>query len=144
MWQYEYRAEASVAADVVWKLWADVEGWVSWDTSLAKADIDGPFAVGAVISMTPVDDDVVRVRIAEVVEGELFVDEADFGDITVRTSHRVERLDRERAVIVYRTEITGPGADTAGPEIGPAITGDFPDKVSALIALAEADGQRAG
>ena len=137
MWEYEYRAEASVPADVVWKLWTDVEGWVSWDPSLAKAEIDGPFAVGAVISMTPVADDVVRVRIAEVVEGELFADEADFGDITIRTIHRIERLEGERLLIVYRTEITGPGADIAGPEVGPAITGDFPDKVSALIALAE-------
>lgn len=137
MWQYECRAEATVPADVVWKLWTDVEGWVSWDASLAKAHVDGPFAVGAVISMIPIADDEVRVRIAEVVEGEAFVDEADFGDITIRTIHRIERLDAERVAIVYRTEITGPGADTAGPEIGPAITGDFPDKVSALIALAQ-------
>jgi hypothetical protein len=34
-------------------------------------------------------------------------------------------------------EITGPQADELGPELGPAITSDFPDTVASLIARAE-------
>ena len=66
--------------------------------------------------MVPVGDEPVELRIAEVVEPELFVDEADLGEIVVRTIHRVERLERQRIRVTYRMEITGPAADTVGPQ----------------------------
>jgi hypothetical protein len=34
-------------------------------------------------------------------------------------------------------EITGPAAETEGPEIGPEISGDFPQVLAALAARAE-------
>jgi hypothetical protein len=40
--------------------------------------------------------------------------------------------------VIYRTEITGPAADQVGPQLGPAITGDFPEVLAALVNLAEA------
>jgi hypothetical protein len=55
----------------------------------------------------------------------------------VRTLHRVERLEDERNRVVYRMEITGPAADSVGPELGPQISGDFPDTLAALIQHAE-------
>jgi hypothetical protein len=39
--------------------------------------------------------------------------------------------------ITYRTEITGSAADQVGPQLGPAITADFPDVLAALVHLAE-------
>jgi hypothetical protein len=33
---------------------------------------------------------------------------------------------------VYRMEITGPEADTVGADLGPQISGDFPDVLAAL------------
>ena len=35
------------------------------------------------------------------------------------------------------TEISGPAADQVGPQLGPAITADFPQVLAALAALAE-------
>jgi hypothetical protein len=40
--------------------------------------------------------------------------------------------------VTYRMEITGPAADTLGPEIGPQISGDFPEVLERLARLAEA------
>jgi hypothetical protein len=52
----------------------------------------------------------------------------------VTTVHRlVPEADGTR--IVYRTEITGPDADQVGPQLGPAITADFPDVLAKLAAL---------
>jgi len=90
--------------------------------------------------MTPKGDDAVELAIVEAVEPTLFVDEADGGDFVVRTTHRVEPLDAERNRVVYRMEITGPAADTVGPQIGPEISGDFPQVLAALVALAEQRG----
>ena len=54
----------------------------------------------------------------------------------LRTTHRVERIAAGRSRITYRMEITGPAADTVGPEIGPEISGDFPQVLKALAARA--------
>jgi hypothetical protein len=37
-------------------------------------------------------------------------------------------------------EITGPGADDVGPQIGPGITADWPETMAALSRLAETRG----
>ena len=87
--------------------------------------------------MTPIGAEPVELRIAEAVEPELFVDEAELGEIVVRTLHRVERLDHERARVTYRMEITGPAADTLGPQIGTEISADFPQTLAALVERAE-------
>jgi hypothetical protein len=76
--------------------------------------------------------------IAEALEPELFVDEADLGEIVVRTTHRVSRFDSDRARVTYRMEISGPASDTLGPQVGPEISGDFPQTIAALVGLAEA------
>jgi hypothetical protein len=88
--------------------------------------------------MTPIGQGPIELRIAEAVEPELFVDEADFGEVVVRTTHRVRRLDGERSQVSYRMEISGPQADTLGPEIGPEISGDFPQTLAALVERAQA------
>lgn len=67
----------------------------------------------------------------------MFVDEAELGEIVVRTIHRLERLDGERARVTYRLEITGAAADTLGAQIGPEISADFPQTLAALVARAE-------
>jgi hypothetical protein len=57
--------------------------------------------------------------------------------VLVRTIHRVERLDKQRARVTCRMEISGPAADTLGPEIGPQISGDFLQVLAAQAASAE-------
>ncbi|MEV5704449.1 SRPBCC family protein [Actinoallomurus sp. NPDC052274] len=137
MWEYEHTAETVASPETVWRLWADVPGWGTWNAEIEKVEIDGPFAVGARITMTPPDDEPVVLKVVEVAENALFVDQLDAGDFVVTTTHRVEPLGDGGSRIVYRTEIDGPAADQVGPELGPAITADFPDTVAALVRLAE-------
>jgi hypothetical protein len=87
--------------------------------------------------MTPHGGDPIELRIAEAVEPRLFVDEARIEEIVVRTIQRVERLDGRRARVTYRMEITGPAADTLGPEIGREISADFAETLDNLVAQAE-------
>src|SRR5689334_1303307 len=131
-WAAEHSVETSASAEDVWRLWADVPGWPEWNADLAKAELEGEFAAGSTIRMTSRDGEVIELAIAEAAEPELFVDEVDFGSVVVRTAHRVEP-----GRIVYRMEITGPEADSVGPELGPQISGDFPDVLKALAERAE-------
>jgi hypothetical protein len=137
MWEAEHSTEMVATAQEIWSLWADVAGWPAWNADIEEIELSGPFAAGSTIRMTPIGQEPIELRIAAAVEPELFVDEADLGDILVRTMHRVERLDDERARVTYRMEITGPAADTLGPQIGPEISADFPQTLAALVERAE-------
>jgi Polyketide cyclase / dehydrase and lipid transport len=137
MWAHEESIETTASPDAIWRLWSDVPGWPEWNADIAHIEISGPFAPGSTITMTPSGQDPVELRIAEADEPNLFVDEADLDVIVVRTIHRIDPLGDDRNRITYRMEITGPEADSLGPEIGPQISGDFPDVLKALADRAE-------
>jgi hypothetical protein len=136
MWEYEHSIETDAAAEALWARWADVATWGEWNADIEQVELDGPFAVGSRITMTPRGDEPVVLRLVEVREKESFADEAEFGGVVIRTMHRLERLDADRVRITYRTEITGPAADELGPQVGAAITGDFPETMAALVRAA--------
>jgi hypothetical protein len=137
MWAAEHRIETSAAPEAIWRLWADVPRWPGWNADLALAELEGDFAAESTIRMTSQDGDSVELRIVDAVEPERFVDEADLGTVTVRTTHQVERTDSDHVRVVYRMEITGPDADTVGLQLGPQISGDFAEVLQALAERAE-------
>jgi uncharacterized protein YndB with AHSA1/START domain len=137
MWSIEHSIETTAAPETIWRLWSDVDGWPRWNADLDRVELSGPFAQGSAITMFPREDDPIELTIAEADEPEGFTDQADLGPVVVRTAHRVERLGDTRSRIVYRMEITGPEADTLGPQIGPEITADFPEVLDKLAAVAE-------
>jgi hypothetical protein len=137
VWVYEHGIETSAAPEAIWQLWADVENWGRWNADIEKIEIRGPFAAGGEITMTAAGQDPVRLRIAELAEQELFVDEADIDGLLLPTTHRLDRLDQHRTRVVYRMEITGAAADEIGPQIGPAITADWPETMASLVGLAQ-------
>jgi hypothetical protein len=137
MWATEHSVETSAAPEEIWRLWADVDGWPKWNGDIERIELRGPFAAGSRILMTPIGEEPVELRIDEAIEPDLFVDEAELGEIVVRTTHSVQPLDGERSRITYRMEITGQAADKLGPQIGPEISSDFPQTLAALVARAE-------
>ncbi|MFI0743191.1 SRPBCC family protein [Streptomyces sp. NPDC021100] len=137
MWTYEHSVETNAAPEAIWDLWADVEHWADWNADIAHIRIDGPFEAGSRIVMTPAGDDPVHLLVAEATVNELFVDEARFDGLLLRTTHRLTPGERDRTRVTYRMEITGAGADDLGPRIGPAVTADWPQTMTALVALAQ-------
>lgn len=137
MWTYEHSVETTAAPEAIWRLWVDVENWGTWNADIAAIRIDGPFREGARIVMTPAGEDPVHLVVAEAVDGELFVDEARFDGLVLRTTHRIDRGAGRPTRVTYRMEITGAGADEVGPQIGPAITADWPETVAALVKTAQ-------
>jgi hypothetical protein len=154
MWEYEHSIETTATPEALWARWTDVPTWPGWNADIEKIEIDGPFAVGAQITMTPRGSDPVLLRLTDVRTNDQFTDEAELDGITVRTTHRLDRLPTtpdpdqpdadaptaptSRTRITYRTQITGPAVHELGPQIGPAITADFPDTMAALAQAAGA------
>ena len=137
MWRTEESIETTASAEAIWRLWADVPRWPDWNADIEHVELSGPFATGGTISMTPIGQEPVELRIEDAIEPELFIDVADLGDVVVRTIHRVERVDDDRNRVTYRMEITGPAGDRMGPELGPEISGDFPQTLAALADRAQ-------
>jgi hypothetical protein len=135
MWIHEHTAETAVPRDLIWTALADIDNWTAWDTSMQEIKLNGPFAVGSTVAMTPLGQDPITSTIVEITEGTSYADETVFGGVTLRFSHTLTSLG-EGTRIVHRLEITGDAADEVGPEIGPMITADFPEAMDGLIAYA--------
>jgi hypothetical protein len=133
MWTNEQSIETAASPEAIWRLWSEVATWPDWNADIERIAISGPFAVGSTISMKPIGQDTVELRIAEVSEPDLFIDEADLGDVVVRTVHRIDPLAGGRNRVTYRMEISGSAADTVGPKLGPEISSDFPETLSGLV-----------
>jgi hypothetical protein len=136
MWSHERTAETVVPKELIWKALADIDTWTAWDTSMEAIKLNGPFAVGSQISMTPAGQEPIRSTIVEIVEFERYADETTLAGVVLRFSHTLTGLPDGGTRIVHRLEITGPAADQVGPEIGPMITSDFPEAMTGLIAHA--------
>jgi uncharacterized protein YndB with AHSA1/START domain len=138
MWTHEHTAETALAPQAVWNVLKDIDNWARWDTSMETVRLEGPFAVGTRVAMTPTGQEPITSVITAITENELYADETDLGDVILRFSHTLTRLADGGSRITHRLEITGPKAGELGPELGPAITADFPDAMRALLAYAAA------
>jgi uncharacterized protein YndB with AHSA1/START domain len=140
MWEYEHSVETTASPEALWRHLSDVATWPQWNEEVDAVDIEGPFDVGTIITMTPSGQKPVRIRLVDVRPGASFTDEMDAGDFVVRTEHRLERVtpaDSGRTRIIYRTEITGEAASHIAPELGPQIAAGFPAVLTALARQAE-------
>lgn len=133
MWAYEHSETAEVSPQSIWKAWSRVEDWGSWNSDIEEISIHGPFAAGTTFTMKPFGQDPIQMRLAEVVENEVFTDVAEIEGLVLRTAHQITPTTDGRHKITYRMEITGPAADELAPELGPQITADFPETIAALI-----------
>jgi K+ potassium transporter integral membrane domain/Histidine kinase-, DNA gyrase B-, and HSP90-like ATPase len=102
-------------------------------TASRRSRSTAPFTADTAFTMTPPGDEPIRMRLTEIVPGELFTDEMDGGDFTVRTIHRLEPATGERTRIIYRTEITGPAAGHVGPKLAVTPHGAVPSPFFLLV-----------
>jgi uncharacterized protein YndB with AHSA1/START domain len=137
MWAHEHTGETAASPEAVWRVLRDLDDWASWDTSMEWVRLQGPFRVGSEVVMKPEGQDPITSVIVEATENRVYADETDLGEVTLRFSHTLDPLASGGTVVTHRLEITGPAADTVGPDLGPAITEDFPEAMEALLARAE-------
>jgi uncharacterized protein YndB with AHSA1/START domain len=143
MWKHEESIETTATPEALWQHLSDVPTWPQWNDAIETIDIEGPFAVGTIVTITPTGQKPVRVRLVDVRPGESFTDEMDAGDFVVRTEHRLEPVTPVTPEasgltrIVYRAKITGEAASHAAAELGPQIAAGFPAELAALAKQAE-------
>jgi uncharacterized protein YndB with AHSA1/START domain len=136
MWTHEHTAETAASPEAVWRVLCDLDQWASWDTSLEWVRLQGPFRAGSQVVMKPKGQDPITSVIVEATENRVYADQTDLGGVTLRFSHTLEPLAGGGTRVIHRLEVTGSAADQVGPELGPAITEDFPQAMEALLARA--------
>jgi Polyketide cyclase / dehydrase and lipid transport len=140
MWSYEHSVDTVAKAETVFEILRDVSRWPEWNPGVERIDLDGSFASGTTGVMVIPDQGSLSFRLAWVGEGRGFEDETEIPDagVVVRVRHFLEPLAAGGTRITYRATVEGLAADALGPQIGPAVTADFPEVMAGLAARAEA------
>ncbi|WP_394792009.1 SRPBCC family protein [Rhodoferax sp.] len=133
MWQHEESIETKAAPAAVWALFADVAGWKDWNSGIEKIAIHGPFANGTTFSMQPPGEQAFTSTLIDVRPEQGFTDETVIDGTRVLVYHQIVALAPGLTQVIYRTEITGPGA----ADFGPMVTADFPEVLQSLKRQAE-------
>jgi hypothetical protein len=90
VWSTEHNRETTASPASIWRLWSNVATWREWNADIERIEMSGPFAAGSTISMSPIAQDTVELRIAEASEPNVF----------------------GRSTVTYRMEISGDFPET--------------------------------
>jgi uncharacterized protein YndB with AHSA1/START domain len=138
MWTNEHSAVTSLPPEAVWQALRSLhEGTLTYPGA-DHFELHGPFAVGTEVSVTPQGQETFQSRIVDLVENQTYADETTYGDVTLLFRHTLQPLDDGGTRVTHRLEISGPGADQVGPELGPQISGDFDESMAQLLHQAAA------
>ena len=87
--------------------------------------------------MTPAGQDRVEITVTRWEPPHVQADRVSYGGVELTFTHSfICEQTQGKSVVTTRLDIDGPGADDAGPVIGPRIAADFPQALDSLIAAA--------
>ena len=132
MWTTEYTATTPLPREAVWTALRELHSGRLTYPGADRFVLDGPFAVGSRIAVTPEGQQEMISTIVELVDNERYADVTEFGGISLLFRHTLESTD-DGTRVTHRLEISGDGADEVGPELGPQISGDFGTSMAALL-----------
>lgn len=133
-YEYEHSVVTSASPDAILALWRDPAGWPSWDTSVTRVVLDGPFAVGSGGTMHLAGQDPVAFTLTAI-DDSGFTDETPIPGGVLRFIHVVAPHENG-AIVTHRVQIDD--AAELAAQLGPAVTEDVPEAMAGLVALAEA------
>lgn len=136
MWTTSHSQDTDVPPTAVWAALRALHVGELNSPDTDRFEIHGPFAVGTQLSVTPVGQDTFRSTIVELEDDRRYADETSFGGTTLRFAHALHPRDDGGTHVTHELMISGPEADRVGPELGPQISADFPEAMTALIAFA--------
>ena len=138
MWQYEYFAETDAKAEIIWKLWSNIETWTKWDRGIEKVTLDGNFMKGSHGKIKSVDGHWMNYRLIAVEPLKSFTNESEIPgtNTVIRFIHMLQTLKKNRTKITVRVEIDGNEGDKVGKEMGPSLTSAIPETIREISELA--------
>jgi len=91
MWTRTYSVTTKeVTKEQMWKLFADVNNWHTWDDGIEQASITGPFEQGNHFQLQPKGGPRLKVSLLKTVENSLFLDVTHFPLAKMYDNHLFE------------------------------------------------------
>lgn len=92
MWSKSYSVVTKdVTAQQMWKLFADVNHWHTWDTGIEFARMEGRFEKGNFFTLRPKGGPNVKIELLETIENEMFLDVTRFPLAKMYDQHTFEQ-----------------------------------------------------
>jgi hypothetical protein len=125
---------SSASVENVWAAWTNPAEWPG--DVIVRAKIDGPFAVGAKITMRVKGHPPLRLTVTQVDAPKLWTGVAGLPGLTETIDHLIEPTD-SGTLITQRTVFTGPLASIAAPLLARELRKTFEATTAHFGRLAE-------
>lgn len=136
MWHREVPVESDLKPELVWQALIGLETGVIPKANGDRHELDGILAVGDTLTSSSEGIPPIQSTIIELVEGERFAIETNFGGLILVLRNTVSSLEGGRTRLVRRLEITGASEADQAAIAGPRISEDYPEAVAEVIAVA--------
>jgi hypothetical protein len=136
MWTRTHSITASgVTADQLWRVWADVNQWHTWQPDIEYARIDGPFAAGNTFALKPRGGPKVTIEILDAAPNRRFTDLTRFPGARMYGRH--EFVPRDGQLEIRTTmSIEGPLAFVWRKIVAEGVASGMAAQTDQLIARA--------
>jgi hypothetical protein len=132
MWTTQHTVETDLPREAVWAAIRELHEGRRNAPGADRFELNGPFAVGSIVHVTPAGQDTFESTIIDLEDGLRYADRTEFGDVVLVFAHELSDV-ADGTRVTHTLTITGPGADSTGPELGPQIAADFPEAMEALV-----------
>lgn len=136
MFNYKNKIIAELNLETLWNMYAKVENWHKWDTSIEKVDLSSDFDKNAegvmfVFNMPPLN-----FTLIDVSKDKSFITSANIEDVTITFGHYITKLDDNKFEIEHTVDITAQ-YEAKAKGIGENITKTIPQAMKNLVELSK-------
>ena len=140
MWVREYQKfYPNVSAEVIWKLWTDINNWTKWHGDLDYCELDGDFTVGNHFILKPKGAPAVNIMLTEVNEMQNFTDCTKFLGARMYDTHSLEVKDGG-VLLSNKLVVTGPLKWLWVKIVAKHVAETVPNEMDSLVDLARKKG----
>ncbi len=107
MWTASHSETVRAQAREIWQRWTEVTRWPEQDASLVSASINGPFAVGSVITLKPKGSPAVTVTLVELTPNVSFSSVGKLPLAQLRFDHTIDEM-KDGVRFTQSVSMTGP------------------------------------
>lgn len=133
MWVKSYsKVYPGIKKTDVWRMWADVIHWPTWDKELEYCKIEGGFIKGNSFILKSVGGPKVKITLSEVITNERFTDYCKFFGATMHDDHILEETSDGLRIISTIT-VTGPLSFIWAKLVAKKVANSVPNQMDALV-----------
>lgn len=124
-----------VSKETVWRLWSDIDNWMSWHDDLDSCKLNGEFVVGSHFVLKPKGGLSFKIKLVEIKEGRKFTDCTQFIGAKMYDSHEMEETS-EGLRLTNTLKVTGWLKFLWIKLVAQKVADSVPQEVAKLVELA--------